>query len=122
MSSLNKKRTDNWLSLNRLQLPLGENRYGSIRSITYDGGKVKIQNSTKMTEMQRALQAAGVVDSYGHSMTESADGDTRRSIRPDRAVREELAAVTAGKKKTGSWIWVSSKRSLTSKPRLSLSV
>ena len=27
MSSLNKKRTDNWLSLNKLQLPLGENRY-----------------------------------------------------------------------------------------------
>ena len=54
-----KKRTDNRLSLNRLQLPLGENRYGSIRSITYDSKKVKIQNSTKMTEMQRALQAAG---------------------------------------------------------------
>ena len=38
---------------------MGENRYGSIWSITYGGKKVKIQNSTKMTEMQRALQAAG---------------------------------------------------------------
>ena len=38
---------------------MGENRYGSIRSITYNGEKVKIQNSAKMTEMQGALQAAG---------------------------------------------------------------
>lgn len=87
----NKKRTDNWLSLNRLQLPVGENRYGSIRSITYDGGKVKIQNSTKMTEMQRALQAAGVVDSYGHSMLETTDDDTYKASFSSRSVREALA-------------------------------
>lgn len=30
-----KKRTDNWLSLNRLQLPLSVTNYGSIKSITY---------------------------------------------------------------------------------------
>ncbi|MBQ1186830.1 MAG: hypothetical protein IIX54_03985 [Clostridia bacterium] len=52
----NKKRTNKWLSLNRLQLPLGENQTGPIRRITYIDGKVKVQNSTKKTEMQLALE------------------------------------------------------------------
>lgn len=39
----NKKRTDSWLSLTRLRLPFGENRYGSIRKIAYADGKVKAQ-------------------------------------------------------------------------------
>lgn len=58
----NKKRTNSWLSLNRLQLPLGENRYGSIRKISYVDGKVKVQNSKNMTDMQRAMLAAGLID------------------------------------------------------------
>ena len=33
-----KKKTDAWISLNRLQLPVGENQYGSIRSIAYADG------------------------------------------------------------------------------------
>ena len=51
----NKKRTDNWLSLNGLQLPVGENQRGSIRKITYSNGKVKIQNPIHMTQMQEKL-------------------------------------------------------------------
>ena len=47
----NKKRTDSWLSLNRLQLPLGENRYGSVRKIAYADGKVKVQNAKNMTDI-----------------------------------------------------------------------
>ena len=43
VQTVKKKRTDTWLSLNRLQLPLGENQYGSIRSIAYADGKVKIE-------------------------------------------------------------------------------
>jgi hypothetical protein len=62
----NKKRTDNWLSLNRLQLPLGENRYGSIRKITYANGIVKVQAPKNMTGMQKALFDAGVIDEYGN--------------------------------------------------------
>lgn len=58
----NKKRTNSWLSLNRLQLPLGENRYGSIRKISYVDGKVKVQNAKNMTDMQRAMLAAGLID------------------------------------------------------------
>ena len=62
----NKKRTDKWLSLNRLQLPLGETKYGPIRSITYAGDKVKIQNSINKSSMQTALENAGIVDEYGN--------------------------------------------------------
>ncbi|MBD8947800.1 MAG: hypothetical protein EGR97_10860 [Clostridiales bacterium] len=36
----NKNRTDNWLAHNRLQLPLGQLGYGSIKSITYPDGNV----------------------------------------------------------------------------------
>ena len=60
-----KKRTNNWLTLNRLQLPVGENKRGSIRKITYSGGKVKIQNPIHMTQMHEKLYKAGVVDEYG---------------------------------------------------------
>ena len=63
----NKKRTNKWLSLNRLQLPLGETKFGSIRRITYSDNKVKIQNSTNKTAMEIALEKAGIVDEFGNS-------------------------------------------------------
>ena len=69
----NKKRTNKWLSLNRLQLPLGETKYGSIRKITYSGNKVKIQNSNNKTAMEIALEKAGVVDEFGN--TKNSDRD-----------------------------------------------
>ena len=62
--NLNKK-TDKWLSLNRLQLPLGENHYGLIKNITYSDGKVKIQNSKNSTKTEDALRKAGLVDEFG---------------------------------------------------------
>jgi len=37
----NKKRTDTWLAVNRLQLPLRISKYGSIASLRYDEGNVK---------------------------------------------------------------------------------
>ena len=60
-----KKRTDSWLSLNRLQLPLGEKSYGPIRRIAYVDGKVKVQNSKNMTAVEKALFDAGVIDEFG---------------------------------------------------------
>ena len=68
-----KKRTDSWLSLTRLQLPFGENRYGPIRRIAYDGDKVKVENPKNMTAMERAMRKAGVVDSFGRK---NSDRDT----------------------------------------------
>ena len=72
----NKKRTNKWLSLNRLQLPLGENRLGSIRRITYIDGKVKIENSKNSSPMQAALEKAGVVNSSGISLLNNSENDT----------------------------------------------
>ena len=40
----NKKRTDSWLTANRLQLPLAVTNYGSIKSITYPNGNVNSYN------------------------------------------------------------------------------
>ncbi len=78
----NKKRTNKWLSLNGLQLPVGENQYGSIRKITYSDGKVKVQNSNNLTPVQLALQKAGVIDSYGNIISKKSDSDTEKlSIR-----------------------------------------
>ncbi len=65
-----KKRTDSWLSLNRLQLPLGEKSYGSIRRIAYDAGKVKVQNPKNMSLMQKKLYEAGVVDEFGNKLSD----------------------------------------------------
>lgn len=76
----NKKRTDNWLSLNRLQLPLGENQYGSIRRIAYADGKVKVQNSTKKTDMQIAMEKAGLIDSFGRQKQKPT---TSKTTKPD---------------------------------------
>ena len=71
-----KKRTNKWLSLNRLQLPVGENRLGSIRRITYIDGKVKIENSKNSSPMQAALEKAGVVNSSGISLLNNSENDT----------------------------------------------
>ena len=75
----NKKRTNKWLSLNRLQLPVGENRLGSIRRITYIDGKVKIENSKNSTPMQAALEKAGIVNSSGISLLSKSENDTKIS-------------------------------------------
>ena len=40
----NKNRTNNWLKLNRLQLPLSITNYGSIGRITYPGQIVNTNN------------------------------------------------------------------------------
>lgn len=76
----NKKRTDNWLSLNRLSLPLGENHYGSVRRITYLGKKVKIENSKHLTPMQKAMRDAGVADSFGNIKTQERNTDSNRYL------------------------------------------
>ena len=72
----NKKRTDSWLSLNRLQLPLGENRYGSIRKIAYADGKVKVQNPKNMSEMQKKLFEAGIIDEFGNKLFSDRDSES----------------------------------------------
>lgn len=59
----NKKRTDTWLAVNRLQLPLRITKYGSIASLRYDEGNVKsvmvVENEMKKT---RRFQLAAPVE------------------------------------------------------------
>ena len=71
----NKKRTNKWLSLNRLSLPLGETQYGSIRSISYSDGKVKVQNKKNMTPMEIAMRNAGIIDEFGNMKMSDRDND-----------------------------------------------
>ena len=72
----NKKRTDSWLSLTRLQLPFGENRYGPIRKIAYADGKVKVQKSKNMTAVEKAMFDAGVIDEFGNKLFSDRDTES----------------------------------------------
>ena len=72
----NKKRTDSWLSLNRLQLPLGEKSYGPIRKIAYVDGKVKVQSPKNMSEIQKIMFEAGIIDEFGNKLLSDRDTDS----------------------------------------------
>ena len=54
----NKKRTDTWLSLNRLSLPLQITKYGSIDKIQYSSRKVNIQNNQNLKKPDTAIARA----------------------------------------------------------------
>lgn len=64
-----KKRTNSWLSLNRLQLPLGETSYDSIRKISYADGKVKVKNIKRGKLLKDVTKIRNItkdiVSSYG---------------------------------------------------------
>ncbi len=51
-------------------MPVGESSFGSIRMIAYADGKVKVQNAKNATAMQKALEAAGIVDAFGNKIEE----------------------------------------------------
>ena len=59
----NKKRTDNWLTLNRLQLPLSVTNYGSIKSVTYPDGYVNTydmqKNKNDVDDVSTSVQSVG---------------------------------------------------------------
>ena len=80
-----KKRTDSWLSLTRLQLPFGENRYGPIRKIAYVDGKVKVQSPKSMTEMQKKLFDAGIIDEFGNKLFSDRDSDGNQLSKEQQA-------------------------------------
>lgn len=75
----NKKRTNNWLSAVGLQLPsVAPNHYGSIGSVTYQEGKVKIDS----TPYNQYMSSGGKKYSY-HDL----DSDIRYSTRDPDAVK-----------------------------------
>jgi hypothetical protein len=53
----NKNRTDTWLAVNRLQLPLRITKYGSIASLRYEGRNVKTETTENSVRFQMAEQA-----------------------------------------------------------------
>lgn len=63
------KKTNSWLSLNRLQLPLGETSYDSIRKISYADGKVKVKNIKRGMLLKDVTKIRNItkdiVSSYG---------------------------------------------------------
>ena len=63
----NKKRTDSWLSRTRLSLPVGENRYGSIRKIAYVDGIVKVQIGAVNRPMICNISAIGLFGKPGNN-------------------------------------------------------
>ena len=66
-----KKRTDNWLSLNRLQLPLSVTNYGPIKRVTYPDGFVK--------------------NNYMQEFGKDAGGEVLYSVSDGRSVSEIIA-------------------------------
>ncbi len=52
-----KKRTDNWLVANRLQLPLHITNYGSIKSVTYPDGNVNTYDMQKPRNHNKNVDA-----------------------------------------------------------------
>lgn len=70
----NKKRTDTWLAVNRLQLPLRITRYGSIASLHYAEGDVKsvtVDESRYQLDVDEEDVAAAREKSVGDGGTET---------------------------------------------------
>ncbi len=96
----NKKRTNTWLKLNRLQLPLSVTKYGPIKMITYPKGNVNTynmqnekNNSDEKNEMQIALEKAGIDSSMfegnvKNSVTELTD-EQREAVREAERLQEK---------------------------------
>lgn len=96
----NKNRTNNWMAHNRLQLPLGQLGYGSIKSITYPEGNVNsysmqngekyVSESEENNERERGLLSNGIRGRQdGESSQKQAEGVAERSG-ADKEGREAL--------------------------------
>ena len=66
-----KKRTDTWLTANRLQLPLAVTKYGPIKSVTYPNGNVNTYsmqgNKNNAQGKQSFSVSGGLFDSIVHA-------------------------------------------------------
>lgn len=80
-----KKRTDTWLAVNRLQLPLRITKYGSIASLRYDEGNVK----------SVSVMDNGEVANVRFQLAEQADRDAKRNDQQmaSRTIADKAAAL-----------------------------
>ena len=76
----NKNRTDTWLAVNRLQLPLRITKYGSIASLRYEGRNVKTETTENSVRFQMAEQA-------------DRDAKRNRQRQASRAIADNSAAI-----------------------------
>ena len=78
----NKKRTENWLSLNRLQLPLGVSQFGSIGRITYSADVVKQNAKENSGNFNNALGEQLLAKGFAsdNSIRKNGGSDTQNSI------------------------------------------
>ncbi len=109
----NKKRTDTWLALNRLQLPFIPTKYGSIKNISYSGQNSnplgqnpapKFQGLARQREYREAVERGDLVRAQELLQEKAASrrnmtAEERRQKTPDlgwdRAVFAEDAGQTA---------------------------
>lgn len=116
----NKNRTNNWMAHNRLQLPLGQLGYGSIKSITYPNGNVNsysmqngekyVSESEENNERERGLLPNGIrgwqdgegsqKQAEGVAERSGADKEGRETIRERREFAQTLKAAGAVTLKT----------------------
>lgn len=85
----NKKRTNNWLSANGLQLPSGLTQYGSIGTVTYYDKVVNEMNKNSLTTMGIAMRKAkgenfSLKDSDGNELSQA-----QQEYFADSKVRDE---------------------------------
>lgn len=93
----NKNRTDKWLQSFRLQLPSGDTTYGSMGSITYQDGKVKIVGTPYSQLMQNGGENTG--KNSQKSLGSSFDELAKQQRAAAREEAEMLAAEAAEKVK-----------------------
>ena len=75
---------------------MGENRYGPFRRITYDGGKVKVQNPKNLTDMQKALLNAGAIDEFGNKLFSDRDAGAEKVVKALERQNAKLRGALAG--------------------------
>lgn len=78
----NKKRTENWLSLNRLQLPLGVSQFGSIGRVAYSSDVVKRNAKENSGNFNNALGEQLLAKGFAsdNSIRKNGGSDTQNSI------------------------------------------
>ncbi|MDD2218448.1 MAG: hypothetical protein PHX63_08495, partial [Eubacteriales bacterium] len=78
----NKNRTNKWLSLNRLQLPLGQITYGSINRISYKDDSVNTnlrKNGENNTDIRYSLEGTNFINDWiaRYGIIEEGENPTR---------------------------------------------
>ena len=78
----NKKRTENWLSFNRLQLPLGVNQFGSIGRVAYSSDIVKQNAKENSGNFNNALAEQLLAKGFAsdNSIRKNGGSDTQNSV------------------------------------------